>query len=106
MNSKIQFNLRVESFTFRINIHNLKKLHLCGYSNETLFLRYKIKFDTLLFYFGLFRMNTVIFENHVGEKRIIQWKLLKTDNLRNGHVKIQSLYMEVEKNGFFEGGHY
>ena len=69
-NSKIQFNLRVESFTFRINIHNLKKLHLCGYSNETLFLRYKIKFDTLLFYFGLFRMNTVIFENHVGEKRI------------------------------------
>ena len=51
-------------------------------------------------------MNTVIFENHVGEKRIIQWKLLKTDNLRNGHVKIQSLYMEVEKNGFFEGGHY
>ena len=47
-------------------------------------------------------MNTVIFENHVGEKRIIQWKLLKTDNLRNGHVKIQSLYMEVEKNGFLK----
>ena len=49
-------------------------------------------------------MNSLIFENHVGEKSITYSgsSCKQTPWLRNGHVKIQSLYMEVEKNGFLK----